>query len=754
MISISDFALLVGVGRFQNLINLEFIENDINGMRQVLELNFSIPEENLFCYIDADATSENIYKTVETICSKSNNGDRVILYFSTHGKVVYGAPYLATWEANPSSGSIDGWICTGKLFSLLHDSHLNVLAFLDACQSTMFYTIRDPLEYDHVLLSSNLPGEYIVALSAAGETQSAHQDIETQHGCWTFYLLEALKGNAIRAFSNGTTITVDSLHRYLVEKVSSRVKELYGEDQTPYKYLTCVVEPIIVELNIPEEKYMKIKDIYFGKMDADSELISMPQSMSLSREEFLSKNFYDLNSIKETLETNSGIYIIVGNKGTGKTYLGEYLSAYNNKASYQTIYQTLGWVGMEDLKKISEARTNERGKFVEAWSYLLYTVLACIIVNQNRPGAGDFSALLSDIYGPQTNLILSHFSNISSRRLLLNKKLKSGIRLGERYSPYADEKGVVTISHLILLYEDLFQKNYFSEVLYFLVDGLDENILGPMKGEQQVFLLDLLDAVNNSRNVIKNVRTVLLFRVDILHYLSGNIANMNKILTERACSLSWVSNDTTIENTPLYQLIELRIKTSLEVNSCQYPIQLKDLLPEKIQGIRTWNWILDLTTYTPRDIITFLNICQEKAGEQRIFNEQNLWDATKDYSSYLWNEFMDILGGTCLSSSKLKSSLLILFQKIAQTHSTHSSDKTSFSFSEFKAEYSLIEEFADIPVLEAMRILYESGIMQVHTPNGKSYWYFREKSIQFNPEIWKESTFDLHKGLWKVVGIW
>lgn len=733
--------------------NLEFIENDINDIYQVLKLNFSIPEENVFCYLDVNATVNNINTAIETICTKSNSGDRVILYFATHGKVIYGAPYLATWEADITTGSIDGWICTGKLFSQLHDSHLNVLAFLDACQSTMFYTIRNPGDYNHELLPCRIPGEYIVALSAAGETQNAHQDYEMEHGCWTYYLLEALKGNAIRAFWNGTNkITVDSLHRYLVEKVSSRVQDLYGEEQTPYKYLTCVEEPVIVEINISEEQYMKVKDIYFGKMDADSELTSMPQRMSLSREEFLSKNFYDLNSIKETLEANSGIYIVVGNKGTGKTYLGEYLSSFNSDATYQTIYQTLGWVGMEDLRRISEAGSNERGKYVEAWSYLLYTVLACIIVKQNKPGAADFSSLLSAIYGAEANLILTHFSNIRSRKLLLKKTLKSGIKLGEKYSHFTDEKNVVPISHLILLYEDLFQKHYSSEVLYFLIDGLDEKILGPTRDEKLVFLLDLLDAVSNSRDVLKNVRIVLLFRDDILHSLSGYVANMNKILTERACRLSWVSNDTIPENTPLYQLIELRIKTSMEAFDCHIPVRLKDLLPDKMKGIRTWNWILELTTYTPRDIITFLNICQEKAGEQRIFNEQNLWDATKDYSKYLWNEFMDILGGTCLSSPILKTSLLKLFQKIAQTHAVETT--TSFSFSEFSVEYRMIGEFSDIPIMDAMKVLYESGMMQVHTPNGKSYWYFREKSIEFNPDIWKESTFDLHKGLWKVVGIW
>ena len=76
---------------------------------------------------------------------------------------------------------------------------------------------------------------------------------------------------------------------------------------------------------------LKIRDIYFGKISAEDEKLSAPDSG------YFEKNFYDLNSICSILNSNNNIQIIAGNKGAGKTYVGEYLEASNSNVIYHVL---------------------------------------------------------------------------------------------------------------------------------------------------------------------------------------------------------------------------------------------------------------------------------------------------------------------------------------------------------------------------------------------------------------------------------
>lgn len=96
-------------------------------------------------------------------------------------------------------------------------------------------------------------------------------------------------------------------------------------------------------------------------------------------------------------------------------------------------------------------------------------------------------------------------------------------------------------------------------------------------------------------------------------------------------------------------------------------------------------------------------------------------------------------------------SLLGMFIKLVNRYNL--AKNTRFSFSNFLEVYQETVVFNDIPIAEALKVLYEAGIMCVHT-NSRTYWYFRENPKPFDFEVWKEAYFELHKGLWKKVQIW
>ena len=67
--------------------------------------------------------------------------------------------------------------------------------------------------------------------------------------------------------------------------------------------------------------------------------------------------------------------------------------------------------------------------------------------------------------------------------------------------------------------------------------------------------------------------------------------------------------------------------------------------------------------------------------------------------------------------------------------------------------YQEISGLEDIPVSDALKILYEAGMMCVHTKLG-TFSYSRENPLRYDFDTWKESMFELQLGLWKKSHIW
>ena len=118
-----QYALLVGVGHFQNHLPIvDFVKEDVSGFSDVLLNNMDVPYENIVELINEDATQTSIQSEVEVICDKACEGDRVILYFSTHGKTFNGTSFLAAYDASSDKDCNDGWVWISNLITSLHNA--------------------------------------------------------------------------------------------------------------------------------------------------------------------------------------------------------------------------------------------------------------------------------------------------------------------------------------------------------------------------------------------------------------------------------------------------------------------------------------------------------------------------------------------------------------------------------------------------------------------------------------------------------
>lgn len=730
----NSYALIVGISHFtDNLQGLSYAEPDAYGMMQVLSNNLQIPVSNIRILLDC--TKNEIFEAVSEVKNLCTSGDRVIVYIATHGKTQYESPWIAASDASASDGAIDGWFRFNDIIQQFYSVGCSVLGFLDSCHSTMQPTRS-------CRLPSGMPPQvsadqdlYNIVFAAAGVNEKAHEDSEYAHGCWTYFLIDALQGNAPKAFCDNTSvITAESLQDYLYESVKDRVHTRFNDVQRPHMWGTRAQSVVIHDYTSQEKPSMKIKDMYFGEIDTDSEMASLPESS------YLTENFYDLNSITEKVTSNNLLEIIVGNKGTGKTYIGEYLEKNNESIFYQSVSQ-ITW---NDVKTLSFAQSNQKGKYCVAWKYIMYVLLAFRLIKDQKSGADALENLLCQIY--KDNYQVVQKNPIARKNILFRKEIKSSIRL-EGYDAYAQDNGIIPIANLCMIFEDIFDNlTNVGNPIIFLLDGLDEQLRGNIQPEQKDIMLDLIGAMHTSNSSIDGVKFILLFRNDILQVLTSE-ANLNKTITARSHLLSWLPCTPQKEEAPLYCLLNKRICTSA-ANKGLEPMTLEKLLPTRMSEYDTWEWIMELTTYTPRDVIAFFNECKKVAGERCALAPETLWNATKEYSKYLWIEMKDILSSSCLSG--MEEEIRILLEKLGRKTTRYG----AFSHSDFLAEYRESPLLSQVSVDDVIKVLYESGIVAVCTNDGRMYWYYRENPIEYDHDTFSHSTFLIHKGLWKFLHIW
>lgn len=107
------------------------------------------------------------------------------------------------------------------------------------------------------------------------------------------------------------------------------------------------------------------------------------------------------------------------------------------------------------------------------------------------------------------------------------------------------------------------------------------------------------------------------------------------------------------------------------------------------------------------------------------------------------------LAGTALAGHQTE--LQQLFDELSIRYNLKAN--TRFNYTKFASVYHEVSGFADVPISDALKILYEAGLMCVHADSG-TYFYFRENPIRYDYDKWKNYSFELHVGLWKLFHIW
>lgn len=238
------WAVIIGINDYPNINKLKYAVNDAKAFYELLVVHNKIPAENVTLLLNQDANLTNLRSTLGTKLKKSaGKEDMVIIYFAGHGATERDA-------GSPDGDGLEKYLLPYN--ADLHDlystalpmreiSHIfqrirseSLIFIADSCYSgasggrtVSFSGTRASISDGFLDRIASGKGTVIITASAANEVSV--EDEQLQHGIFTYYLLEGLRGKA-DTDSDGL-ITVDEVYRYLYEQVTKAT----GQEQHPVK---------------------------------------------------------------------------------------------------------------------------------------------------------------------------------------------------------------------------------------------------------------------------------------------------------------------------------------------------------------------------------------------------------------------------------------------------------------------------------------------------------------------------------------
>ncbi len=234
------YAVIIGIGDYQDdrIPDLRYTVNDARGFYDVLTdpKYGGVKKEHVKLLVDEDATDRNIKREIgQWLRRQAREEDTVIIYYSGHGAPEDENTYWVTYNAD-----IDDLYSTAldnnTIFDMLDRVEAKrVITFLDSCYSAATVNRTNRTRDIQVEIPwENFMGEGRITMSASNGKQLSLEMEAYEHGVFTYYLLEGLKGQAdggAREERDGV-VEVEELWSYVRNQVTDTAKK-QGNTQTP-----------------------------------------------------------------------------------------------------------------------------------------------------------------------------------------------------------------------------------------------------------------------------------------------------------------------------------------------------------------------------------------------------------------------------------------------------------------------------------------------------------------------------------------
>lgn len=237
-------AVIVGIDKYPHIRQLNYAVNDARIVYDHMVRHNRIPPENILLLLDQDATLRKIRSALGTeLKNKAGKDDMVIIYFAGHGATERDTQspdgdglekYLLPYDADLKDLYATALPMEelSRIFSRIQSERLIYIA--DACYSgasggrTIGVTgTRASLSDAFMDRIAGGKGRVIITASRANEVSAENEKL--QHGVFTYYLIEGLKGPA--DVDKDGLVSVDEAYDY----VSEHVPKATNQEQHPVK---------------------------------------------------------------------------------------------------------------------------------------------------------------------------------------------------------------------------------------------------------------------------------------------------------------------------------------------------------------------------------------------------------------------------------------------------------------------------------------------------------------------------------------
>lgn len=316
--------------------------------------------------------------------------------------------------------------------------------------------------------------------------------------------------------------------------------------------------------------------------------------------------------------------ILIGNRGSGKSAIFQYLAQSERKVPHTSVielspedysYELL----RESMASEDEGSWRKQSAYAAAWKYLLYVLAMKEVSNSGgKPGRGTalgkISAYIRDNHqGGQSNKLSALISYLKRLEGVKVGKFEAGLKTRELEKLYKLEE----LTLLLPALKEVLERQRIIVLVDELDKGWDES------EDAKAFVAGLFQACQTLNSISPNFRLYMSLRQELYENIPALYEDAQK-LRDVIETIRW-------DEKGLRRLIAQRIRHALSASvGFKEASDLKNWSDEKLwnsifaetltyRQAKAFNYIVDRTLYRPREIIQFCSqIIDQATEEERI----------------------------------------------------------------------------------------------------------------------------------------
>ncbi|MBO4645560.1 MAG: caspase family protein [Bacteroidales bacterium] len=224
------YAVIVGINQYSSsqVQNLQCTVNDAVAFSNYLksENGGSVPAGNIYLLTNNQATRSNILSAMDKAFGRATDADRIIFFFSGHGFQDHFVAYDT--DADDYYGVVRALSFSDVKAKFKSSKAKTKLIFADACFAGSFKTTSNAT---HPSTSTSFKDVQVAVMMSCKDDEVSRENKESlNHGVFTYYLLQGLKGGADED-GNGRIIMYE-----IFKYVHDHVSKYTSNNQTPVMY--------------------------------------------------------------------------------------------------------------------------------------------------------------------------------------------------------------------------------------------------------------------------------------------------------------------------------------------------------------------------------------------------------------------------------------------------------------------------------------------------------------------------------------